>query len=711
MTDAPLHTASPRRRPVRDTRRLLVVAVVTLAPLLIVAGRLVQLQIVEADAYAELARRQYESKVILQSERGLLYDRNGHLLASNSVGVSFAVDPRIVEHPEQVAATFSRVFGGEPGEWVRRVTTPNTSFVWLRRKVSGPPLEQLKDLNDNGLIRVREPLRHFEFATVGAQIIGGTNIDNQGLSGVELYYNQQLSGSAGYIIMQRDARGRRRPDVDLPQRPPEHGDALMLTIDINTQTIVEEELRRGVERTGAANGTAIAIDPRSGELLAVASWPTFDPNQIAQASADAIRVRAITDTYEPGSTMKAVTAAAALEEDVASVDDVFDAEGGEWKVGAHVIRDDHAASTLTFGQGVEMSSNIVMAKVASRIPTPRFYKYVRDFGFGIVSGVDLPGEVRGEVKKPSDFGPDTREFMAFGYQLAVTPLQLLVAYATIANDGVMMRPHILKRRMDREGNMVEEVEAQEIRRVVSPETARTVRDLLVGVVERGTGREARIPGLSIAGKTGTAQKLDGGAYSRSKYNSSFIGFFPAEQPAVALLVLLDSPTNGYYGGQVAAPIFREIARRIVGVAAPSEQAAASVHVADVSSTVHPAGTPALRVPDVRGIDPEGARRLVEHYGLRPLLQGDGGAVVSQIPPPGELANPRGVVTLVTQTKPTVVPDLRGLSLRRALALLTTVRLSPEIQGTGVVQQQHPSPGSPLPPSREVRLVLRDRKVE
>lgn len=702
--DAP-HTALPRRRPVRDARRLLVVGFLTLASLVVVAGRLVQLQVVDAGMYAELARRQYESKVILQSERGLLYDRTGHLLASNSVSVSFAVDPRLVEHPERMAATFSRVFGGEPGEWVRRMTTPSTSFIWLRRKVSGPPLDQLRALEDDGLIRRREPLRHFEFATVASQVIGGTNIDNQGLSGVELYYNRQLSGRPGYIIMQRDARGRIRPDVDLPQDPPEHGDALMLTLDVNMQTIVEEELRRGVERSGAASGTAVAIDPRTGELLAVASWPTFDPNRLAEAAPDAVRIRAITDTYEPGSTMKAVTAAAALEEGVARVDDLFDAEGGEWRIGTHVVRDDHAAASLTFGQGVELSSNIVMAKVASRIPMPRFYKYVRDFGFGIVSGVDLPGEVRGEVKKPSEFGPETREFMAFGYQLAVTPLQLLVAYATIANDGVMMRPHVLKRRLDREGNVVEAIEPQEIRRVVSPETARTVRNLLVGVVERGTGKEARVPGLAIAGKTGTAQKLDGGEYSRSKYNSSFIGFFPADQPSVTLLVLLDSPTNGYYGGQVAAPIFREIARRIVGVAAPSETTAASVHVSNNPSTMHPAGASALRVPDVRGIDPEGARSLVEHYGLRALLQGDGRAVVSQRPLPGTLAQPETVVTLVARETAGTVPDLRGLSLRRALALLTAARLSPAIEGEGVVQRQHPLPGNPLPLSREVQLQL------
>lgn len=705
MTQGTTHTARPRRRPVREARRLLVVALALMAPLLVLGGRLVQLQVVDADRYAALARRQYESKIDLQAERGPLYDRNGHLLASNSVAVSFAVDPRHIENPDRLSTALARTLGGTRHEWMRRITDSGRSFVWIRRKASGQILEKLRRLEDNGLIHLREPLRHFEFTTVGAQIIGGTNIDNQGISGIELYYDNRLHGRDGYIVMQRDARGRRRPDVDLPQLPPEHGEGLVLTIDINMQTIIEEELRVGVEQSGAASGTAVAIDPRTGELLAAASSPTFDPNSMGLASADAMRVRAITDTYEPGSTMKAITAAAALEEGIVSVDDLFDAERGVWKVGTHVVRDDHAAESLTFRQGLEMSSNIVMAKVASRIPIPRFYKYVRDFGFGIASGIDLPGEVRGEVRKPSEFGSETRQFMAYGYQLAVTPLQLLVAYAAIANDGVMMKPHLLKRRLDREGSVVEEVVPQEIRRVVSSETARTVRDLLVGVVSHGTGKEAQIPGLRIAGKTGTAQQLDDGTYSRKKYNASFVGFFPADAPTVALLILLDSPTNGYYGGQVAAPIFRNIARRIVGVAAPSETHAASVQVSGTAPTTSPAGTlSALRVPDLRGIDPEGARSLVEHYGFRPLLQGSGRTIVAQFPSPGASADPRSVVTLVAGAPPQDVPDLRGLTLRRALAFLAMTRLSPRVKGMGIVRQQDPSPGSSFPPSGVVTLI-------
>jgi cell division protein FtsI/penicillin-binding protein 2 len=596
-----------------------------------------------------------------------------------------------------VATAFSRALGGSYADWYKRITTPNTSFVWLRRKVSGPALTQLSPLQDEGLIRLKEPLRHFEFASFGSQVIGATDIDNNGLNGVELFYNSELHGTDGYIVMQRDARGRRRPDIDLPQSRPEHGDGLVLTIDINMQTIVEEELKKGIDLTGAASGTVLAIDPRSGELLAIASWPTYNPNDLGSTRQEGVRVRAITDTYEPGSTMKIVTAAAALEEDVVRPDETISAEGGSWRFAGHIIRDDHQLGSITLREAMVHSSNIVMAKVSSRIAHPRFYKYVRDFGFGITSGIDLPGEARGEVKKPSEFRSGTQEFMAFGYQLAVTPLQLLCAYATIANGGVMMKPHLLKRRLDREGNVIEEIEPQEVRRVVSRTTADTLREMLVGVVEHGTGSEAKIPGMRVAGKTGTAQQIDGGEYSREKYNSSFVGYFPADEPRVVLLVLLDSPTNGYYGGAVAAPIFREIARRIAGVAAPIELPLLQASSGELPPVENVAAPARLRVPDLRGTEIDGARAIIERNGCRPLVEGTGPIVIAQRPAAGAPIDARGVVTVVVGNPADEgrVPDLRGLSVRRALNLLVAARLTPKVTGSGLVRVQIPPPGTPI----------------
>jgi len=700
-------TAAHRRRPHRDARRLYALGAMLMAGLLVIGGRLVTLQLVDGDEYAEQARRQYESKVALQAERGSLYDRNGNLLATNIRSISFAVDPKHVQNPKKLATAFAGALGESYESWLAKVTAKNTSFVWLRRKVSGAPMEALKDIDDDGLIKLKEPLRHFEYASLGSQALGGTDIDNNGLNGVELYYNQQLKGSDGYIVMQRDAHGRRRPDVDLPQLRPEHGDGLVLTLDINVQGIVEDELRKGVERAGAASGTAIVIDPRTGEILALASYPTYDPNDLRSATPAAVRVRAITDMYEPGSTMKLVTAAAALEEGEVTPDDQIDAEGGTYKLGSYTIRDDHPANMISFREAIQYSSNIAFAKIATRVAPPRFYKYVRDFGFGIISGVDLPGEARGDVKKPSQFTNGTQEFMAFGYQLAVTPLQLACAYAAIANGGVMMKPHLLKKRLDRNGNVIEQIQPQEIRRVVSQETADTLRGLLVDVVEKGTGKEARISGLRVAGKTGTAQQLSGGEYSKSKYNASFAGFFPADEPKYTLLVLLDSPTNGYHGGQVAAPIFREIARRIAGTSVPEETPAPVYAAQGPEQFQQVARLTKLRLPDLRGIDAGAAREIGVKFGCRVVVEGNGDVVLAEEPAHGTEVEAGSVITLVTTAPGDTrqMPDLRGMSVRRALNILNTCRIRPQIRGAGIVRSQTPAPNTPLSASTRTAMLV------
>ncbi|MEP7217697.1 MAG: penicillin-binding transpeptidase domain-containing protein [Bacteroidota bacterium] len=689
-------TVATRRRPHRDARRIYLLGGGILLGLMVIAGRLVQIQAVRGDLYAEQARRQYESKVVKQAERGFIKDRNGNLLATNGVSTSFAADPRHIENPKKVAQAFAQALGEPYQSFYQKISNRTTSFVWLRRKVSGAARETLRNIEDDGLIKLDEPLRHFEYDSLGSQAIGATDIDNNGLNGIELFYNQQLRGTDGYIVMQRDARGRRRPDVDLPQSQPEHGDGLELTLDINIQSIVEDELKKGIARSGAVSGTAIVLDPKTGEILSMASYPTYNPNDLRDASQSAIRVRAITDMYEPGSTMKLVTAAAALEEKVVSPEERIDGEGGTFMLASHAIHDDHPGNMMTFREAVEHSSNIVFAKIATRIAPPRFYKYVRDFGFGIVSGIDLPGEARGDVKKPAEFRDGTQAFMAFGYQLAVTPLQLACAYGAVANGGVMMKPHLLKRRLDRDGGVIEEIQPQEIRRVISKSTADTLRSLLTDVVENGTGKEARIAGLKVAGKTGTAQQLSGGEYSKEKYNASFVGFFPADDPRITLLVLLDAPSNGYYGGQVAAPIFREIARRIAGVGVPDESPSPSYGSGEIK---HVANAGRLHLPDLRGIDAEAATAIGMKFGYRVMARGNGKMVARQEPAPGTLVEAHGVITLTTAApeEMRVMPDLRGMSLRRALNLLNACHIRPQINGTGgTVRGQSPAPNAPLP---------------
>lgn len=714
-------SAQPRRRRTgRDARRLYVTGGLLLVAMIGVTVRLFTLQVVRGEYYAEQARRQYESKVMLQAQRGAIYDRNGNLLATNIVATSFAVDPAHVEHPEKLAAAFADAFGGTSGDYLPKVTAENTSFVWIQRKVVGEAINRLKKIDDEGLIAISEPLRRFEYGRAGAQVIGCTNLDNNGLSGVELFYDESLCGEDGFVVMQRDARGIRRPDADLPHVEPQHGESLQLTIDINVQSIVEDELARGAELAQAMSGTAIALDPNTGEIRAMANWPSFDPNNLSDADPATVRTHAITDTYEPGSTMKAITAAAALEEGAIVPDDMIDGEGGEFRLeDGHVIRDDHSLGLVSFSDAFRWSSNVIFAKVADRIDHARFYKYVRDFGFGISTGIDLPGEVQGEVKKPEEFRDGTHMFMAYGYQLAVTPLQLAVAYAAIANGGRVLRPHIVKRRLDAAGETIEEIEPQEIRRVISERTAATLRSFLADVVDSGTGRAARLRGIRVAGKTGTAQQLFEGSYSREKYNASFVGFFPAEKPELVLLVLLNQPRNGYYGGQVAAPIFAAIARRIVNAtmheappggrivqvadeaASPDAEAGTATSDGEETSARHfgPAGPV---VPDLRGLDVESARRIGMASRIRVMPQGEGSRVIGQEPAPGSRLSDAGVLTVYVgdgtdRTHGRELPDFHGMSLRRALALLSSYGLMPEVTGTGsgIVRGQHPAPGTAI----------------
>ena len=698
--------------------RLYVVGGLLVLATLGVIGRLFVLQVIKGDEYAALARKQYESKAPLQADRGTILDRNGTLLAANVPALSFAVDPNHVEDPDLLARTFAKEFGGDVEEWKKKVTAPNTSFIWIKRKVVGEAINRVRKIDDDGLITISEPLRRFEYGTFGAQVVGCVNLDNQGLSGVELFYDEVLRGEDGYMVMQRDAVGRRRPDVDLPRVDPEHGETLQLTIDITMQSVVEDELARGVKEADAASGTALALNPKTGEILAMASFPSFDPNDPGESDLSNVRPRSVTDTYEPGSTMKGITAAAVLEEGVVTPEEMIDGEGGELRLpDGHVIRDDHALGLVSFAEAFRWSSNVIFSKVADRLEPSSFYRYVRDFGFGISTGIDLPGEVRGEVKKPEEFSEETQKFMAYGYQLAVTPLQLAVAYGAIANGGLVMRPHILKRRIAPDGEVIEEVEPQELRRVISQETAIAVRRMLVDVVDNGTGGAAQARSIQVAGKTGTAQILHEGSYGGNRYNASFVGFFPADDPEIVLLVLLSEPKNGYYGGQVAAPIFASIARRIINatmvdekpamvqVADESDEGAEEDQESEVDNVVQ------VVVPDLRGLEREGALRIALSHRLKISATGQGDRVLKQQPAPGASVDPRGVIHLHfgDVEEYGIVPDVRGMTTRRALAVLNEFGLHPRVSGKigGVIGEQHPSPGTRV--SREgERIVLKCR---
>jgi cell division protein FtsI (penicillin-binding protein 3) len=444
----------------------------------------------------------------------------------------------------------------------------------------------------------------------------------------------------------------------------------------------------------------------------MANYPTADPANLRAASPAALKNRTITDMFEPGSVFKIVTATAALERGVVTPESKYFAENGSYVVrygrDSRKITDFHPHGMLTFREAMEQSSNIVMAKVSDKIGAEAFYLTARNFGFGVETGIELPGEVRGELKKPTAWSGATLNSMAYGYEVGVTPLQIAAAYGAVANGGVLMKPHVVRALIDEESEPVHESAPQQVRRVMSKETARTQTAFLEGVVEKGTGTGAKVPGLRIAGKTGTSRKHVDGSYRTGSYTASFAGFFPADQPRVVCVVMLDNAKEGgYTGGLASAPIFKAIAQRIH---ATNRQLTNPVHAPI-------AGAPGATVPDVRLVAVDAARATLASYGFGAAVRGTGAMVRSQSPAPGAPLKRGAVVVLTTAggsagvpSGYTVVPNLRGLSARRALASLTVQNLDASVAGSGVVVAQSLPAGTQVKVGTRVRLRCEPRSV-
>lgn len=648
----------------------------------LVVGRLFFVQIVEGARYRDLAKKQYESKVPLRAERGRLTDRNGHDVATMMKMTSFAADPSIIEQRELVAQLLASA-DGEPAQvYLDRMRNAKGRFVWLARAINTVLFPVLDTIRIRGLIRVKEPKRLFSHGPLAAQVIGTTDVDNNGLTGIELQYNELLRGRSGFVVMQRDGRGRLRPGIDPEREAPMDGQGLQMTIDLEIQRVVEQELERGVRESGAASGTVVAIEPSTGDVLAMASYPSFHPNRLDLASDDAIRIRAITDQFEPGSTMKAITAAALLEEGRIGRTDAVDGGVGELLMpGGAIVKDDHPVGQTTFQGALEQSSNVVFATLSKRLDDRVFYKVVRDFGFGIPSGIDLPGEVRGRLKRPNQFDASTKMYMSFGYEVSATPLQVLTAYAAIANGGVLMQPRIVRAITAKDGTVLREIAPQRVRQVIRAETARTLTEMLVGVVNNGTGKRASIPGLRIAGKTGTAQAYTQGAYDRKNYRASFVGFYPADKPRVAMMVILENPTNDIYGGSTAAPVFHRIVQKTMTMLRLDVRTQQTISAVPSSDTVV--------VPDVRGLRLMTADSVLDRLGLLADTAGSYGLIVHQWPDPGSrLVRGSSVrLTMRASTPGATRPGVVGFSMRKAITVLHAAGFEVRVRGSGRVVRQ------------------------
>ena len=688
---------------------------------LVIAGRLVEVQFLQASKYQSMARKQYELTADLPAVRGNIYDRNHNVLASNSIFVSFAADPKVVgENADKIAQEFAAAFGKSPSYYATKLHSLKSSgslkrFVWLERQVPAEVAKRIEAQKLIGVVPVDEPKRLYHYDDVAGTLIGFTDVDNKGISGIEVEFDEYLRGKDGSVIMQRDGLGRARPSIDYPRIEPRNGHNLILTIDLAYQSIVEEELKRGVQKNNASAGLAVMLNPKTGEILALANVPGINPNDLGSCDINASRNRVVTDVFEPGSVFKVVTASAAYENGLVTPEKKFYAEHGTYfatvssRAKPQKITDTHPYEWLTFQEAIELSSNIVMAKVGPTIGPERLYRQARNFGFGIPTGIDLPGEVRGRLKKPNEWSGTTLQTMAYGYEVSVTPLQIALAYAAVANKGVLMKPFVVSEVQDRDGEVLFEQRPQIVRRVISEQTVALLIQAFEGVVERGTAKESHIQGVRIAGKTGTSKKVIDGHYGAGSYTGSFVGFFPIEDPQVVCLVMMDNPQGGsYYGGAVSAPVFRAIADRIINTSGR------------FTKTPQPKDAQpknGITVPDVRTLQINIATRLLESHGLKCQTVGTGDIVVRQVPEPGKHLEKDDVVQIVLNESgsdasdgPPIVPDVRGMSLRRAINRLVVDDFDIQVRGSGVVVSQVPAAGQKIQAGATIHLICEPRPI-
>ena len=549
--------------------RLVVGAVLCAAWTVAIEARLLYLQVFQHSEMVARAARQRQNTIEAPARRGEIFDRNGNLLAYTVDADSIIADPGEIEAPDAVAATICRALDHcDAAEKlaIAKNLRRTGQFAWVARKVSPDEERRVRALDIKGIGFFKESRRFYPKRELLAHVLGYVGLDDVGLAGLESAYDVPIRGRAGRVLIQRDAR--RQALTSYVEREPTAGIALELTIDQYLQNIAERVLQDGVREYGAAGGSIVIMDPASGEILALANAPTFNPNAYARSSEGDRRNRGIQDLYEPGSTFKLVTAAGALEEGLISPDDLIDVSQGYVRIGSRQIDDVHRYGVLSFTDVIVKSSNVGAIKVGFKLGPERLGRYVSRFGFGQTLVPDFRGENPGIVWSPAKLDAGAVASVSMGYQVGVTPVQMAAAVSSIANGGTLYEPRVVRATI-KDGQRIE-VPRKALRRTVSERTTSQMTAIMEAVVEEGTGKSARIAGYTVAGKTGTAHKVVNGAYSPSEYNASFVGFVPSRQPALAVVVVIDSPHGkGYFGGAVAAPIFKRVAEaslRHLGIA-------------------------------------------------------------------------------------------------------------------------------------------------
>lgn len=532
-------------------------------------SRAFQLQVLSGQKLRKLATRQHTTVLQLPPERGVIYDRNGEKLAISIMADSVCADPSKIIDPAAASKQIADILDLDGQEVFKKLSAPK-SFCWLARRISPEQSALVQNADIEGIFLVKEPKRFYPNGELAAHLLGFVGLDANGLEGLERRYDESLRGKPERLAWARDAKGKKLfLRVEKNETQKDENLNLVLTIDNRIQYLVETSLKEAVLDKGAKGGLAIVMDPKTGEILALANQMGFNPNNVEGLKPDMWRNRAITDYYDPGSTFKPFLVAAAMEEKVVRETDRFFCENGNYKIADRVIHEANRKrhGTLTVREILKYSSNIGSAKIAQKMGKEKFYDYIKKFGFGEKTGIELPGESAGSVRPVKNWVPVDTAMIAFGQGVSVTAIQLITAVSAIANNGVLMKPYIVRGVADQDNRLVKLYTPTTVRKVISPDVARRLTNMLTDVVgaEDGTGKNAKMVNVAVAGKTGTSQKFDSsrGVYSSEKVRTSFMGFFPAENPQVAILVVLDEPQRDKWGGVASAPVFKKIGEQIL----------------------------------------------------------------------------------------------------------------------------------------------------
>src|SRR6266404_3342477 len=676
-------TAIEAPRSGNSQRRAFWIAMGLVAWMLLIGARLVQLQVHQHEDLSARARSQQLGAIETSPTRGQVLDRQGRELARSIDTESFFADPREIPNTDETARRIASITGQDRADLasrLREAKASNKKFVWITRRMDVPTANKLDILELDGVYSRKEPKRYYPNDSLAAHVLGFVGSDEIGLSGVEQYYNEKIRGESGKLFLEMDRDRRAFESYEVQPHP---GQSVVLTIDQVIQYRTEQALSAAVQRTHAKSGTAIVMDPRTGEILALANAPSFDPNQPPGVSAESRSNGALQSIYEPGSTFKIVAYSAAIEKGLVKPEDKIDCQMGQITVAGRLIHDHHPFGVLTVADALAKSSNVGAIKLGLLVGNESMYEYMKRLGFGSRTGIDLSGESPGLLRTVNHWQPSSIGSLAMGQEVGVTPLQMATAYSVLANGGLLVKPHLVREVRTPDGTVVFQAKT-ESHRALKPETAAAMRGMFEGVTLHGTARKAQLNGYTAAGKTGTAQKIEPRTrtYSPTKFIGSFVGFAPVNNPAVVIIVVIDEPQGSYHGGDVAAPVFREIAEQIL----PELNITPDLEIKSAPALIAQAAQASPKTREEEQRQNEQRAATLPKVSARNFSNG---------------ANE--VVFAVATKRGALLPDLRGQSVRDVARMCARLGLLLEARGEGRALRQSPEAGAEVDSGQVVRV--------